>query len=190
MVSKWAEVGDDIALTIYLIKSFRGYHNGSKFLLLQNGEKVPITLAKPPDEPIDGECDYTLEFEIRSSTIVPELEIESVVLEVVSVEPIEPIKYYIPNAGLGEARQFTGRFAAQRGKYESNFRDTGKSVFLRSGEQETIKIAVNSKDEGKYTLRLLLEISLVDGIKTLSLGEFSDVRILERSRIDSLPRMP
>jgi len=191
MLNKWAEVGDDIALTIYFINSFRGYHNGSTFLLLQNGEKVPITLTKQPDEPIDGERDYTLDFEISSNTsLMGTWKIKSVFLEVVSVDPIEPIKCYIPNAGLGEARQFTGRFAAQRGKYECNFGDTGKSVFLRSGEQETVKIAVNSKDEGKYTLRLLLELSTVDRIMTSSVGEFSDVRILEHSRIDSLPRMP
>ncbi|ABW32544.1 hypothetical protein [Acaryochloris marina] len=165
------------------INSIRGFHNGMQSLVLEDIGNVPVTITKEKHEGINGECDYTIEFEIFNKSRA-DLKIKAILVEVLSVEPIESIIDYIPLCGLGEARLYSCRVDGRPGIYRSNLLESTFSgyIFLQSGEQETIQIAINTKDEGKYTLRSLLELSSVDGLKTISVGEFNNVRFLKLSR--------
>jgi len=175
----------ELAYVRPVVNAFRGHHNNSTYVTIAEGS-VPITLTKKPDEPIDGLWDYDIDFDLINKGKT-DIKIRAFYIDVISVDALESIAHYTPFAGIGEARNFSCRFEGRPGRYPCLFSRADQCVFLRPGEHETIHLTVNTKDEGKYSLRVTGEWSTVAGIKIERVGDVRELRILSHSRIVDLP---
>ena len=139
----------------------------------------------PRDEP--RFYDYSILFDI-TNTASTDLQLVDVFVRTVEWSPLEQIVRYVPYAGISKTRGFFGIIDKDLQNYRASLPQVDSFLKLTPGELDAVELMINARSEGKYKIEVELEYSVGGVTDKVIIGPFSDIRFLDRGRIDTLPR--